>query len=98
MIGILYNCALHSFIFKLGKAIFHSFFCTRNRLIKELQDEIEMETYNNEQKIFLEEEQMRRRKFQLERTWYRIHDREKVFMDYALKCTEEEEVSILFTM
>lgn len=74
------------------------FLCIRNRLIKELQDEIEMETYNSEQKVLIEEEQMRQRKIQLDKTWYRIHERTKVFMDYALKSAEEEEVNISFAI
>lgn len=71
-------------------------YLSRNRLIKELQDEIQLETYNNEQKVQIEEEQMRERKAQLEKTWYRIHERRKAFMGYAFKCFEEDEVYILY--
>ncbi|OXU23252.1 hypothetical protein TSAR_012797 [Trichomalopsis sarcophagae] len=63
----------------------------KNRLIKELQDEIQQETFNNEQKVQIEEERMRQRKAQLEKTWHRVHERRKAFMDYALKCFEEDE-------
>ncbi|KAJ8688006.1 hypothetical protein QAD02_023801 [Eretmocerus hayati] len=63
----------------------------RSRLIQELQDEIEMETYNTEKKVKLEEQQMRQRRYQLKKTWYLVTGRRAAFTDYSLKCLEDEE-------
>ncbi|XP_058802482.1 dynein axonemal intermediate chain 7-like [Phymastichus coffea] len=63
----------------------------KTRLVQELQDEIEQETFNTEQKVKLEEKQMQLRRVQLEKTWRKVSERRKAFMDYTLKCLEEED-------
>ena len=35
---------------------------------------------------------MRQRKLQLEKTLHRVRERRRAFVDYALRCLEEEEV------
>ncbi|XP_024936813.1 protein CASC1 isoform X2 [Cephus cinctus] len=63
----------------------------KNRLIKEMHEEIRLEKINSEKQALLEEQQAAMRKMQLENTWYTVYDNDRAFMDYSIANNEHDE-------
>lgn len=64
----------------------------RALLIQTLQHEVENEEINTRKRILVEEEHMRIRRYQLVKTSFKVQERRKNFVDYAIKNFEEQEV------
>ncbi|KAG7201519.1 hypothetical protein KM043_004271 [Ampulex compressa] len=62
----------------------------RDQLIKDMQEEIRLEKYNEERRILLDEEQASLRKVQLEETWFVLYDYKRAFTEHLVASEEEE--------
>lgn len=64
----------------------------RNVLIKDMLEEIRVEKFKSETEALIDEDEAKKRKVQLEKTWHVITKNEKAFMDDALLNKQEDEV------
>lgn len=73
--------------------IFVFFLLFRDKIVREMYEEIRLEKYNSVKKVQEEEEAMKIRKEQLQVTWYVLYDCNRAFMDYQLNNKEMDAVS-----
>lgn len=65
----------------------------RDKLVKEMYEEIRLEKINSVKQVKEEAEAMILRKEQLQITWYVLYDNNRAFMDYQLDSKEMDAVS-----
>ncbi|XP_044586899.1 dynein axonemal intermediate chain 7-like isoform X2 [Cotesia glomerata] len=63
----------------------------KNVLIKDMLEEIRVEKFKTETEALIDEDEAKKRKVQLEKTWHVITKNEKAFMDDALLNKQEDE-------
>ncbi|XP_053595939.1 uncharacterized protein LOC103573796 isoform X4 [Microplitis demolitor] len=64
----------------------------KNVLIKDMLEEIRVEKFKSETEASIDEDEARKRKIHLEKTWHVITKNEQAFMEDALENKEEDEV------
>lgn len=66
-------------------------------MIKDMQEEIRLETFNTNQQILLEEREAAMRKIQLEETLCVLHEYKSAFKKYLIAAEEEKNVNIILS-